>query len=279
MSASVKANEFAKTTRPATLRDVARFVRARHESYLYKHGLGPPAADPAMRQYSFTNLKRSLDKGTIALQTIYDQYPAALVGYLTCVSRVINDASLVIIYAPALVPLSSGKLIELMQSRKARGLTVRGNAYLMATHTHAEPFEEFYARRVFPGWWQRRTELVAPHGTLAEYAAWLRQLYGVGPFLAGQVVADLKPRLGWMQRAADRDTWFVMGPGSKRATHILRADASVVLRVMALANDILEYEYEADYRLDAQDAQNVLCEFDKWWRIQNGYGYRRKRNR
>lgn len=277
MSASRKANEYASSVRPATMRDVAAYIYARHSAYLHKHGLGPRPTDAPMCGYSFTNLNRSLDSGTIALQRVYDSVSEADLGFVVAVGRVINQSEIMWEYLPHLLPYRADAWINVVSRRKLRNDTVRGNAYLMTTHARAEPFEEFYGRRVFPLWWGAKEQFLSPHDSLSSYAEWLRRQYGVGPFLCGQIVADLKPRLKWMQSAPDRDSWFVLGPGSKRALRILRAGPDVVLRVRDLANYILGCELDAHYRVDAQDAQNTLCEFDKYWRIKTGYGYRRKR--
>lgn len=278
----MSANQFAKTAPRATMQDVATFVRARHHAWEHRNGLRPdPTPDEAIRTHSFTNLKRSLDRGTIDIQQWYDVMEANVghVPFLACVARAVNDAAVLGGLDMALSPeYSAPEMARALKLRKDSGMPIKSTAYLASTNGHSEPWEEFYCKRVWQRLWTVRSQLAAKHDSLHQYCCMLMSHYGIGGFMAGQIIADLKVRTPWMKEARDYRIFFILGPGSTRGLKILGLKADTgVHHVQALANEILEYELDAPYRLDAQDAQNVLCEFDKWWRIKHGYGYRRKR--
>lgn len=111
--------------------------------------------------------------------------------------------------------------------------------------------------------------------TLEEMHRLLTTVNGLGDFLAGQVIADLKNTPGHpLETAMDHSTWATPGPGSLRGLarlegahrpsragflprlHAARAPVDLLLGDMPL--------------VDAQDFQNCLCEFDKWDRTYLG---------
>ena len=95
----------------------------------------------------------------------------------------------------------------------------------------------------------------------------------VGPFIAGQVIADLKQTI-CLAHAKDWWTWAALGPGSMRGLNRLhgRAVHATInqkqgLKEMQEARSVLGLQW-----LCLQDVQNCLCEFDKYMRVLNGEG-------
>ena len=94
----------------------------------------------------------------------------------------------------------------------------------------------------------------------------------VGPFIAGQVIADLK----YTSHLADAEDWWdwaAMGPGSMRGLnriHDRKIDQYVPqgqgLKEMREVSNILRLD------LHLQDVQNCLCELDKYMRVKLGQG-------
>lgn len=112
--------------------------------------------------------------------------------------------------------------------------------------------------------------------SLEEYWTFLCQFDGLGSFMAGQVIADLKftPLL---ENAPDWMTWAPLGPGSIRGLNryhgrpvdkALRQDKGL-LEILEQQNLIAE---EIDWLLPAHNIQNCNCEFDKYLRVKNGEG-------
>ena len=129
--------------------------------------------------------------------------------------------------------------------------------------------------------------------TLQETAEALHELPGVGSFIAGQVVADLRwvlPR-GW----PDCMDWAPVGPGSSRGMKYLLGLMSAD-GVLGRGNDMSQREFLKNLRLlvklaerhpvvgpifrerklEAHDIQNTLCELGKFVRV--GYGLGRPKN-
>lgn len=110
---------------------------------------------------------------------------------------------------------------------------------------------------------------------------------GIGSFMAGQIVADLRYVLpgAW----SDRMQWAPLGPGSTRGMRRLLAleprgamrqgEFNVLLPklIELLQRDRKTGVVFADRKLEAMDIQNCLCEFDKYVRLKTGTGHVRSK--
>jgi hypothetical protein len=95
----------------------------------------------------------------------------------------------------------------------------------------------------------------------------------VGPFIAGQVVADLK-YTPVLKEASDWWDWAAVGPGSTRGLNRLfeRNLKDSVPQAQGL-DEMLRLRRAADLgQFHLQDVQNCLCEFDKYERVKYGQG-------
>jgi hypothetical protein len=139
---------------------------------------------------------------------------------------------------------------------------------------------------VLPPMWERRDYLRPRAGdTLWGYAGRLCECHGIGTFLAGQNVRYMKlaPPL---REASDWDAFVVPGPGSERGLNRLYGRplnqkwplplfTAAVEKFRARLNEGLAAA--GIDPVDAQDAQNVLCESDKLFRaIEKGGKVSRK---
>lgn len=110
----------------------------------------------------------------------------------------------------------------------------------------------------------------------------LTTIKGLGSFLAGQVLADLKNTPGhYLETALDRATWACPGPGSLRGLTAFYGRASTPrtfaqdlwdckLATLPLVNPKVP-------AIDAQDWQNCMCEFSKYMKLSEGRGHARNR--
>lgn len=117
------------------------------------------------------------------------------------------------------------------------------------------------------------TSMQNTHRNLMQYA-------GLGSFIAGQVVADLRHVVKgtW----ADKDSWAPQGPGSTRGLAYvlgLKGEGLVTRKTWqeaftvysnALRNDRRLTKIFTDRKLEAHDLQNTLCEGSKWARVLEG---------
>lgn len=126
--------------------------------------------------------------------------------------------------------------------------------------------------------------------TMATLHGDLMGVHGIGSFMAGQIVADLR-YTHVLANATDAMAWAPRGPGSTRGMnrllgrtplHLGFKDAQWQLNMQMLWRILREDRKLArgvlrSRRCELMDLQNCLCEFDKYMRILNGEG--RARNR
>lgn len=260
---------------------LAHFITQRHIAFMWrKHG-GPAPTDPILTTYRFCNLSRALDAGTIALWKLYRDVPLGRLPFVVLVARCVNHADTLqeLLASGALdAPYSGATARIVLDARLKRGVPIRSQAYMATTHGQAVPWGEFYAEDIWQNAYEQRKLLQTHTSTLSLYAHHLRQIRGIGSFIGGQIIADLKAHMPWMMALPDHDDFAVPGPGSKRGYALLKSDLTwhaTVIQVRDWANRIL-MSLGASYTLDAQDAQNVLCEFEKYMRVVNGGKYNRR---
>lgn len=111
----------------------------------------------------------------------------------------------------------------------------------------------------------------------------LQQLSGIGSFISGQIVADL--RHVWEGSWVDKLSWAPLGPGSRRGiAWLLGWDGIEQLKSlpveefqMYMAGLMQEFKRRvpkifAERQLEMHDLQNCLCETDKFLRIKHSTG-------
>lgn len=135
-------------------------------------------------------------------------------------------------------------------------------------------------------------KFIVPH-SMQESAKRLESLRGVGSFISGQVVADLRWVLGDIEKGwwVDRMTWAPPGPGSSRGMKYLTGLGSPA-DMAGRGKDMVERDFLpalrelillaqrhpkvgkvfAERKLEAHDIQNTLCELGKFIRVKYGEG-------
>ena len=139
---------------------------------------------------------------------------------------------------------------------------------------------EQQVRCIFKSLWAQR-DYYRPKATdtLSTFHARLMAADGMGSFQAGQVLADLK--YVQLESAVDWWTFAASGPGRRRGLNRVlgrtaeaewdEAEWFATLRWLQTTIDPL-IAAAGILRLHAQDAQNALCEFDKYERVRLGQG-------
>ena len=111
----------------------------------------------------------------------------------------------------------------------------------------------------------------------------LERYLGIGSFMAGQIVADLRWALTGTWK--DKMTWAAIGPGSRRGMNRLLGkhpddgmSQSKFLPELRKLMTLLRSELPRDLlgKMEAIDYQNCLCEFDKYSRTLLGEGRPKK---
>jgi hypothetical protein len=93
---------------------------------------------------------------------------------------------------------------------------------------------------------------------------------GIGTFLRGQILADLKMGYMPLEFAKDWDTWCAVGPGSTAGLNYLHNRNPCILPANVFIKEVNELrpiiERATGISLCAQNTQNCLCEFSKFVR-------------
>lgn len=259
-------------------REEARQGKARNEPK-------PWTNDPIIQQYRFCNVRRMDDKvSQWLLDNWYDTHQTAHMNLLAaCVARLIN-------WPETLSYISGGKpftewepkaMLKSLNTYKAGGNKVFTGAYIIngarggsKVQQVIENIDCLSKHQMF------LSDSVVVTSSMAITHSNIMGFPGLGSFMAGQIVADLRHvvRGAWL----DRDTWAPIGPGSRRGMRRLLGKEAAgsmaqeefighLTAVVQLVRNNCEVIYE-DRGLEAMDIQNCLCEFDKYMRTINNEG-------
>lgn len=247
----------------------------------------PWSNDPTFQTVYFCNVNRENDRVTKAIRKQYSQYYShplfeVNIGF----SRLINNAetlqSIGFIHSSEDFPGVQTRLEELA----AEGKTVFGDAYIVSTNGRPVGKAYYVCGVLLPALYERVGPAYYPTGypstpSLSAAYEWLRGCYGIGSFMAGQILADLKntPRHP-LFTAFDRDTWCTHGPGSLRGANWIFdgiVKPSTFVWYLEKIREVLYDELGCEIVTDNQDLQNCLCEFDKFMRVSTGAGRSKRR--
>lgn len=163
---------------------------------------------------------------------------------------------------------------------------VWGDAYIVSTNGRAMPKAQYLCEMLLPAAYAA----LGPGGTMVGYpssptlAARHKQLtgvYGLGSFMAAQIIADLKNTIQHpLMGASDWWTWCAPGPGSKRGISWLTfgvsdgpiSTADFLGSIAHVRQELVSMGCELIHEICNQDLQNCLCEFDKYCRVKSGTG-------
>lgn len=263
-------------------KELFQFIVARHTIYQKKErgDQKPWTQDPILRDYKFCNVYRELDTVTKWIdenwRTPHDSDPH--LWFAMAVARYVNwPLSLIRIGYP--VPWNPKSFIKASKACAAVG-KFYGPAYVIATNGMVGNKAEYLANNVLSSLWARRETIrkVITNKSLNELRTCLVAVDGVGKFMAGQIIADIKYSTS-LKDATDWWTFAASGPGSRRGLNrvfgfpvdqILREPiwCSHLRELQEAINPLLEKKGMP--KLHAQDLQNCLCEFDKYERTRLG---------
>lgn len=238
-------------------------------------GLPPPWTDDAiLRTYRFCNVYREWDPVTIFINDWLGPYPHHCEARVA-LARYLNEPRTLEMLGPC-IPWEPVTVLANLNVWRSSGNRVFNPAYIVSTNGIKQDKLEYVVELV-----TRVHEEVhlAGNETLAEAAAMFQVVRGVGSFMAGQMIADLK-HTPVLANARDWWTWCTPGPGSQRGLNrVMGRDIKfkwphqLFLETLAeLAVDLLPTTTLLPEALDAQNLQNCLCEFDKYMRAKNGEG-------
>jgi RecA-family ATPase len=244
----------------------------------------PWTDDPILRAGHFCNVHREHDRTTrqITNSLVQPYHNVVDLWFVIAAARCINEPG-TLKEIERWLPFEADYLRGLLEARQARGERVfRTMAYKPPTPPNKGTSTiDFLVDEVLgPLWRDRETLRPQASETLAAYSDRLRERYRIGPFLAGQIIADLK-QVEPLKAAADWETFAVPGPGSMRGLNRvcdrpLKAtwpEPQWLATLLQLREDTAPAFAAADIApLDAQSMQSVCCEFDKLERAREAGG-------
>lgn len=252
----------------------------------------PWTDDPIIRAWRFCNVRREDDRVTVWIrQNVRERYAGhPHLWFMLCLARMINwPDTMAELQARGCWPgdeaFTPQHLADALNERARRGDKVFTGAYIItAPATKGTLKTDHVALETLGALWRSRDairrRLFGPNrtasATLREAHATLMQHKGWGQFLAYQAVVDMRftPLLA---TAGDRDRWAAAGPGTLRGLNRLygrRTDCALgqeqALSEMRKIHAVSLGE--TGVPMDFSDVPNVLCETDKYLRVERGEG-------
>jgi hypothetical protein len=252
-----------------------------------------PKHHPIMSVYKFCNVRREDDRVTKwikdNIRVPFEHEPH--LWFALTVARLFNNEDTLAEIKPFMLPFKPAKMMAALQARKRSGLKNFNAAYIVSTNGRSMDKIEYVVTHVLVPLWAKRAPIRASMSgaTLAEIHGVLSAQNGLGSFMAGQIIADMKyapPFFDWFldiptRTAPDWYTFAAPGPGSKRGLNkVMGRDKGAPYQTAAWLRD-LEALHKAllpllpahlGSKLHFQDLQNCLCEFDKYERARTGDG-------
>lgn len=260
------------------------------ESIRLKRAKKKPAPwtdDPILQTYRFCNVRRMDDKVSQWLLTNWYQpyFNHRNMIAAVCIARFINLPSSLQLLTSSIfdTPKEPAWFSIMGKLRRAKeGGPIFNAAYMVRGNDGVDKVESVIRHNVQPLVSKLKKDDLG--NCLYMEAIWnlIKDAYGFGSFMAGQVVADL--RWAIHGRWVDRNDWAPVGPGSARGmARLLNNDVKQAKEYhnQSLFNAQLEIMIRnlkkalpksITSRLEAHDYQNCLCEFDKYNRVLFGEG-------
>lgn len=226
----------------------------------------PWTDDPILQRHHFCNNRREDDRGTKEIRALMKTI--ADIERLPCLytmARMFNHWETVDRWLEGGVPL--------VKRYRNLGCKTFNTAYVVSTCGESMDKVDYVARVV-----HQVAEIYVPRTSCRDAFEALREVSGLGSFLAGQVVADLKNDR-YLKGAPDWYTFSVMGPGSKKGLDFIFGPGTTERNFESRISSLEVLCSGKIQPLHRQDLQNTLCEFSKFVRYQQGLpGRRRKYN-
>lgn len=241
----------------------------------------PWSADPVFQTTYFCNVDREDDKTTRFIRGKYNPrvYDPHFLWNIA-LARFINNI-------PALAHLkyytefSSEEVISELLDIECELGKLWGGAYLVSTNGRKMSKITYIVEEVLAPLWVK-APMILGLGTLKSLHEQLTACNGIGSFMSGQIIADLKNTPECRAHyAEDWETFAAHGPGSLRGlSWVIYAETGKItpahfdVHFHPLHEEILEH-FRGTYiedKLCAQNFQNCLCEFDKYMRVSSGVG-------
>jgi len=233
----------------------------------------PWTDDPILKEYSFCNVYRELDRVTIWIRENwrepYADHPN--LPFAMAMARQINwPDTLEEIGFPE--HWNPERIRAIMQGRMNRKEKVYTGAYMLTGTLGGTKVEQTIDKILTP-LYEMPPRII--NNSLEE--TWKRYLPypGFSGFMAYEVVTDLR-HTKHLENAEDIMTWANPGPGAKRGLnriHGRELEKSIPKsQLISEMKELLDLCNMAPLPLEMRDIEHCLCEFDKYERVRLGQG-------
>ena len=277
------------------------WINRRHNIYLRRKA-GDPwpwTNDKILQDYRFCNVFRELDTVTKWIDVNWRK-PFAThpnLWFAMCLARQINwPETLAEIGFPE--KWNPERVRKILNKRKINGKQVYTGAYIITAGGRSIPKIDYTIDHVLTPLY--RTPHVpnsisacahTMHG-LQDTHKFLMQFQGFGPFMAYEVVTDLR-WTHYLRNARDIMSWANAGPGAKRGLNRIwgrphRSSLSQEQALDEMQRLLKMSQHDCGGRrpllphvpaLEMRDIEHSLCEVDKYLRVKNGQGKPRSKYR
>jgi len=255
---------------------LVHYINARLEAAQQWSAGGPPpfSPDPIIAVYRFTNVYREDDRVTRYILGWLNQNYDGNVATSAALARFINEPPTLnfLGYPKVWSPTTTATALRAWRDSGRRTFNP---AYIISTNGQKMDKLDYITDIV-----NEVHEYVhlLPGLPLWRAARELTKISGIGTFMAGQIIGDLK-HTPLLADADDWWTWATPGPGSQRGlSYVLGhpstrklSEPAFLAEMSELMNEVLP-RLALPRRLDAQNFQNCLCEFSKYCRAVDGTG-------
>lgn len=243
--------------------------------------------DPIFKTYSFTNIHRSHDRTTVMLRReMYDLHPGEhpspvhLINAATFRYTGTIGAARQLGWCDEWTTEWRGHFEQTIRRMIALNEKPFTGSYIVPNAGSTAPKHDVVSE-ILNGIWTHR-EWILDVTTWQEATARMSELFGVGSFMAKEVLLDYILATGWVPD--DWTTWTPVGPGARKGAGVVRYGSLLKLKeeeALEVCRELysLHEEYWPDnYEpLALTDVQFTLCEWAKYFKVLAGEGSPKRR--
>lgn len=260
------------------------YIKERRSVFLQREMEVPPpwTTDETLAHYRFTNVFREDDAVTRWLSYNWRHGRGQSPNFTPAMvlARLFNNVdTLALIGWPE--PWLPQFWIRALQARARAGVKLFNAAYIVSTAGAKMDKVEYVINLAHDV--QKHVKPAKEGESLEDNYHKLIKINGLGPFLAGQVIADMKnTSSNHLYNAEDWWTWAIPGPGSKRGLERVLNKGVPARWFLQEATHLYErllplLDRENIPRMCMQDFQNNLCEISKYMKAYYGTGRPKQR--
>lgn len=241
---------------------------------LREQGLPSPwTSDPIIRRYRFCNVRREDDKVTRWIRdNIRKPYDTPehqeYLPHLLAIARWTNlPSTLESLIVEGFFPQEGIRWIPDFKNMylhvKSLPSPVFNGAYIIPNAGVSMEKIKFVFSSPLRSLWTYRA-ILEKKQTLEEYHSFMKDIFAWGPFMAYQVVIDLR-FTSLLSEASDAKTFIACGPGTVRGFKRLFGEKrlTVAEKVQQVRDFVVDF---CGIELEASDIANCMCELDKYMR-------------